>query len=108
LDGNRYIFLIFILFKLEFLIGVQSSDPLYNGSGHMCANRPLFQRTGPQKTQGSIQLSFGGQLVSRILEEFKQTAIYTQRVMHFGGIFHQRKVCQRIGRKILYNLPTEE
>jgi hypothetical protein len=30
---------------------------------------------------------FGGQLVSRVFEEFQQTAIQNKIVQHFGGFF---------------------
>jgi hypothetical protein len=53
----------------------------------MCANHLLFKQT--QKPQ---KLSFGGRLVNRLFEEFIQPA--TKIVQHFGGFFHQIKVCQ--------------
>jgi hypothetical protein len=40
------------------------------------------------KNAGTIHFIFGG-----------QTAIQTKIVQRFGGIFHQIKVCQPIGRK---------
>jgi hypothetical protein len=45
------------------------------------------------------QLLFGLRLVSRIFEKFQHPAIQTKIVQHFGGFFHQIKVCQLIGRK---------
>ncbi len=53
----------------------------------------------PQSFLESQQLFFGGQLLSRLFEEFQHPAIKTKVVQHFGGFFHQIKVCQPIGRK---------
>jgi hypothetical protein len=47
----------------------------------------------------SQQLFFGLWLVRRIFEELQHPAIQTKTVQHFGGFFHQIKVCQPIGRK---------
>jgi hypothetical protein len=49
--------------------------------------------------QESQQLFFGLRLVSTIFEEFQHPAIQTKIVQHFGGIFHQIKMRQPIGRK---------
>jgi hypothetical protein len=48
---------------------------------------------------GSQQFFFGLRLGSGIFEEFQHPAIQTKIVQHFGGFFHQIKVCQPIGRK---------
>jgi len=42
------------------------------------------------------QLFFGLRLVSK---EFQHPAIQTKIEQHFGGFFHQIKVCQPIGRQ---------
>jgi hypothetical protein len=47
----------------------------------------------------SQQLSFGLRLMRRIFEENQQIAIQTKIELHFGGLFHQIKVPQSIGRK---------
>jgi hypothetical protein len=47
----------------------------------------------------SQEFFFGGQLESRILEEFLHPAIQTKTVQHFGKFFHQIKVRQQIGRE---------
>ncbi len=57
-------------------------------SGCMYANHPPFQRTSLQKMWESIELSFGGQLVSRISEEFKQQAVQTIIEYNFGEFFY--------------------
>jgi hypothetical protein len=59
----------------------------------MCSNRDLFCRTVLQKVH---QLFFGLRLES---EELQHSAIQTKIEQHFGGFFHQIKVCQPIGRK---------
>jgi hypothetical protein len=46
--------------------------------------------------------------VNRIFEEFHHLAIQTKIVQHFGGIFHQIKVRQPTGRRILYKPCAEE
>ncbi len=56
----------------------------------------------------SQQLFFGGWPVTRIFEQFQHPAIQTKIVRHFGGYFHQIKVHQSIGRKIIYKLCAEE
>jgi hypothetical protein len=63
----------------------------------MVTNRNLFRQTGLQKMQESQQLFFGLRLGSRIFEEFQQ--------LHFGGFFHQIKVRQPTGERILYTSP---
>ncbi len=40
------------------------------------------------------QLFLGLRLVSRIFEEKQQSTIQTKIEQHFGGFFHQIKVCQ--------------
>ncbi len=40
--------------------------------------------------------------MNRIFEEFKLPAIQTKIVQHFGGFFHQTKLCLRIGEMIIY------
>jgi hypothetical protein len=56
----------------------------------------------------SQQLFFRLQILSRIFEEFQHPAIQTKIVQHFGGFFHQLKVCQPKGKKdsIKIAIPT--
>jgi hypothetical protein len=57
----------------------------------MCSNRDLFR-----KMRERYQLFFGLQLVSK---EFHHSGIQTKIEQHFGGFFHQIKVCQPLGIK---------
>jgi hypothetical protein len=65
----------------------------------MSANRDLFRRTVFQKMRENQQLFFELRFASRIFKEFQHQAIQTNMVHHFGGFFHQVKVCQPIGSK---------
>jgi hypothetical protein len=40
--------------------------------------------------------------MSRIFDEFKEPAIQTKIVLHFGGFFYQIKECQRLEIKEFY------
>jgi hypothetical protein len=58
---------------------------------------------------GTLHLMFGGQLVvSRVFEKYQQPAIQTKIVQHFGGFFHQIKVCQQMEKWIQYMPPADE
>jgi hypothetical protein len=72
---------IFYIFKLEFLIGVRSSDPfnakipslllLLRQTGCVCANRHIFQTNQSPKNVGTIHFMFGGRFgVSQKGEEY--------------------------------------
>jgi hypothetical protein len=63
------------------------------------AETAIFSATILQNAWGSKILFFGLQLVSKVFEEFQHPAIQTRIVQHFGGLFHQIKVRQPIGRK---------
>jgi hypothetical protein len=60
----------------------------------MCSNRDPQNRAS--KMRERYQLFFGLRPVSK---EFQHLAIQTEIEQHFGGFFHQIKVCQLIGRQ---------
>jgi hypothetical protein len=55
-----------------------------------------FSPNSAPKIREGHQLFFGLRLES---EELQHSAIQTKIEQHFGGFFHQTKVCQPIGRK---------
>jgi hypothetical protein len=67
----------------------------------MCSNRHLFDRTRLQKWGRHINFSLDLQLKSK---EFQHPTIQTKKERHFGGFFHQIKVCQPTGRQ--YSMQT--
>jgi hypothetical protein len=96
---------LFFIFDLEYLIRVQSSEPLHakmNPTSYLfssrfaCAQTAIFSNEPNRapKMQERHNLFFGVRLVSK---EFQPTAIQTKIEQHFGGIFHQIKVHQPIG-----------
>jgi hypothetical protein len=96
---------IIFIFDLEYLIRVQSSEPLHAkknptscllGSWFACAQTIIFSAEQCSKKCERHQLFFGLQLVSK---EFQHPAIQTKIKQQFGEFFHQIKVCQPIGRQ---------
>jgi hypothetical protein len=88
-------------FDLEYLIGVQTSEPLHAKmnptSCFACAQTTIFSaKPHALKMRERHQLFFGLQLVSK---EFQHPEIQTKIEQHFGGFFHQIKVRQSIGRQ---------
>jgi hypothetical protein len=59
----------------------------------------IFPPNCAPKMRENQQLFFELRFVSRIFKKFQHHAIQTNMVHHFGGFFHQVKVCQPIGSK---------
>jgi hypothetical protein len=83
----------------------KSSEPLHSkmnptsclfGSRFVWAQTAIFSPNRAPKMPEKQQLFFGLRLVSRI---FQHPAIQTKIEQPFGGLFHQIKVCQPIGRE---------
>ncbi len=93
----------FFKFKLEFFIVFKVlirfiqkylQTSYFLGSRVVCVQTAIFFiQPGLQKTRESIQLSSRGWLVSRIFEEFKQTAIQTKIEQHFDGFSFIKLKC---------------
>jgi hypothetical protein len=98
----------FFIFKFEYLLRVQSSEPLHAKwiQPPACLDHGLhvlklrsFPNRAP-KMQARHQLFFGLRLVSK---EFQHLAIQTKIEQHFGRFFHKIKVFQPIGRHVYAN-----
>ncbi len=93
----------FFNFDLEYLIRVQSSEPLHAkmnltlfGSRFAFAQTAIFSAEPcSKKMRERHQLFFGLRLVSK---KFQHPAIQTKIEQHFSGFFHQIEVHQPIGR----------
>jgi hypothetical protein len=90
---------LFLIFDLEYLIRVQSSEPLFakmnptsclSGSRVACSQTAIFSAELCSKNAGETSIMlFGLWLVSK---EFQHPAIQTKIEQHFGGFFHRMKV----------------
>jgi hypothetical protein len=99
-------FLIFLKFSAEYLKQLPSSEPLHKkkvSNPPACSDHGLhvlkprsFSSNRAPKIREGHQLFFGLRLES---EELQHSAIQTNIEQHFGGFFHQIKVCQPIRRK---------
>jgi hypothetical protein len=93
-----------LIFDLEYLIRVHSSELFHakmNPTSYLFGSRFEYAQTGifsaePCSVWERHKLFFGLRLVSK---EFQHPAIKTKTEHHFGGLFHQIKVRQPIGRK---------
>jgi hypothetical protein len=104
MDINCYRFLIFN-FDLEYLIRVQSSEPLHAkmnlnsclfGSPFALLKSRSFPPNRAPKMREKHQLFFG---LRRVSKEFQHLAIQTKIEQHFGGFCYQIIVRQPIGRQ---------
>jgi hypothetical protein len=93
----------FLIFDLEYLIRVQSSEPLHVKMNILlvcimiCVLKPRsFPPNCAPKMREKLQLFFGLRLVSK---EFQHPAIQTKKEQHFGRFFHQIKVSEPTERQ---------
>jgi hypothetical protein len=96
---------LFLIFDLEYLIRVQSSEPLhakvnqtsclFGHSLHVLKPRSFPPNSAP-KMRERLKLFFGLRLLGK---EFLHPAIQTKIEQHFDGFFHQIKVRQPIERQ---------
>ncbi len=70
--------------------------PAYLDHGFHVLKPRSFPSNRAPKLREKHQLFFGLHLVSK---EFQHLAIQTKIEQHFGGLFHQIKVCQPIRRQ---------
>jgi hypothetical protein len=91
-------------FFLEYLIRVQSSEPLnpkmnqtsfWFGSLFACAQTVIWSTELCSKKWERHQLFSG---LRRVSKEFQHPTIQTKKEQHFGRFFHQIKVRLQIGR----------
>jgi hypothetical protein len=85
----------FLIFDLEYLKQLQSSEPLHakrplilllvRFTVCMCSNRDIFRRTMLQKCGRAINCSWD----CGVCTKFHHSAIQTKIEVYFGGFFHQ-------------------
>jgi hypothetical protein len=98
-DINCYrFFVLFYIFDLEYLIRVQSSEPLHAkiNPTSLFGSPRFFPPNRAPKMRERHQLFFGLWVVSK---EFQHPAIQTKIEQHLGGFIHQLKVRQPIRRQ---------
>jgi hypothetical protein len=76
-----------------------SNPPTYSAHGLNGHKQRSFSPNRAPEMRENQQFLFGLRLVSRIFEEFQHPAIQIKIVQHFGGFFHQIKLCLPLGRK---------